>query len=78
MEFIEQKAFRSDSFDIDTIKEDLMNLEKENMVSEYKTKELKGELLPEPLLLEDKSRFVLFPIKHTDVGCIDCIDNFEF
>jgi len=30
--------------------------------------ELQGQLAPEPLLVEDKSRFVLFPIKHTDVS----------
>ena len=39
-----------------------------NLVSEFKIKEANGELLPEPLLVEDKSRFVLFPIKHTDVS----------
>jgi hypothetical protein len=37
-------------------------------VSEFKRKELNGELLPEPMLMEDKTRFVLFPIKHTDVS----------
>jgi hypothetical protein len=37
-------------------------------VSEFKLKELRGELLPEPLLQEDKNRFVLFPIKHDDVN----------
>jgi hypothetical protein len=36
-------------------------------VSEFKLKELNGELLPEPLLTTDKTRFVLFPIKQTDV-----------
>ena len=39
-----------------------------DVVSENKKKELRGELLPEPLLKEDKSRFVLFPIKHNDVS----------
>lgn len=39
-----------------------------SLVSEYKMKELNGEFLPEPLLLEDKTRFVLFPIKHNDVS----------
>lgn len=38
-----------------------------NDVSEYKRKEAAGELLPEPLLIPDNSRFVLFPIKHSDV-----------
>eukprot|EP00981_Chlorochromonas_danica_P001400 scaffold296_cov164-Ochromonas_danica.AAC.17 len=35
--------------------------------SDFKMKELNGELLPEPILLEDKSRFVLFPIKQPDI-----------
>lgn len=37
------------------------------LASEFKKRELRGEMQPEPLLLEDKQRFVLFPIKHTDV-----------
>ena len=37
------------------------------LTSEFKKRELRGEMQPEPLLLEDKQRFVLFPIKHTDV-----------
>jgi ribonucleotide reductase beta subunit family protein with ferritin-like domain len=36
-------------------------------VSEYKKKELRGELLPEPILTESENRFVLFPIQHQDV-----------
>ena len=36
--------------------------------SEFKLKESSGALLPEPLLLEDKTRFVLFPIKNNDVS----------
>ena len=43
-------------------------LEEMSLVSEFKIKEANGELLPEPLLVEDKSRFVLFPIQHTDVS----------
>lgn len=39
----------------------------ETGMTEFKRKELNGELVPEPLLMEDKTRFVLFPIKHTDV-----------
>jgi hypothetical protein len=31
-------------------------------------------MLPEPLLLEDKQRFVLFPIKHTDVRLSRLVD----
>jgi hypothetical protein len=38
------------------------------LVSEFKRMEANGELLPEPLLTEDKARFVLFPIKHNDVS----------
>ena len=39
-------------------------------VSEHRLKEKNGELLPEPLLIEDKQRFVLFPIKHHDVRIV--------
>jgi hypothetical protein len=42
--------------------------DKENM-SVFKLKEINGQMKPEPILTEDKSRFVLFPIKHTDVSC---------
>ena len=38
------------------------------LVSEFKRMEANGELKPEPLLMEDKARFVLFPIKHNDVS----------
>jgi hypothetical protein len=44
-----------------------------NVVSDFKLKEKSGLLLPEPLLMEDKSRFVLFPIKHTDVSVYDVL-----
>ncbi len=40
----------------------------EIIISDFKRKEMNGELVPEPLLIEDKSRFVLFPIKHNDVS----------
>jgi hypothetical protein len=43
-------------------------IKEESLVSEFKQMELRGELKPEPLLMEDKQRFVLFPIKHTDVS----------
>jgi hypothetical protein len=36
--------------------------------TEHKLKEMNGELAPEPLLLADKTRFVLFPIKQNDVS----------
>ena len=38
--------------------------------SEFKLKEQRGELLPEPLLTPDQTRFVLFPIKHADVSVL--------
>jgi FixJ family two-component response regulator len=38
------------------------------VISELKMKENSGLLLPEPLLMEDKTRFVLFPIRHADVS----------
>lgn len=37
-------------------------------ITEYRLKEAAGQLLPEPLLISDSSRFVLFPIKHADVS----------
>ena len=39
-----------------------------NEISEFRQRELNGEMSPEPLLTEDKSRFVLFPIKYGDVS----------
>ena len=45
----------------------IMKLLDQPSASEFKKMEASGKLRPEPLLLEDKSRFVLFPIKHTDV-----------
>jgi len=36
----------------------------ETMCSEFKLKELRGEIPVEPLLIENPKRFVLFPIKH--------------
>lgn len=45
------------------------NMIKENMnkPTEFKLLEIQGKLKPEPLLIEDKTRFVLFPIKHDDI-----------
>jgi hypothetical protein len=37
-------------------------------VTEFRQRELRGEIPVEPLLKEDKTRFVLFPIKHDDVS----------
>lgn len=39
-------------------------------ITEYRMMEATGKLLPEPLLIPDSSRFVLFPIKHSDVSLI--------
>ena len=63
---------RTDSFsipEVDFLSSDLANvsLVQEFQVSEFKLKELAGELRPEPLLLENSKRFVLFPIKYPEV-----------
>ena len=64
---------RSDSFGSldgsqDFIKE-MIGDEMRNIahISDEKKRENMGELLPEPLLVPDKTRFVLFPIQHTDI-----------
>lgn len=49
------------------VKEISEDFEASSLVSEFKIKEKNGEYSPEPLLIEDKTRFVLFPIKHNDV-----------
>mgnify|MGYP006097302085 CR=1 FL=1 len=36
-------------------------------MSEFKKKEMAGELKPEPILIENPQRFVLFPIQHNDI-----------
>ena len=67
---------RSDSLDsipsVDFLIEGLESehdlLLKEPTISVFKRKEMDGEMQMEPLLTPDKSRFVLFPIKHTDVS----------
>ncbi len=38
-----------------------------NTTTEFRIMEMEGKMIPEPLLKEDKSRFVLFPIKHDDI-----------
>jgi len=43
--------------------------ETEFTVSEYKRRELAGELKPEMLLQENPHRYVIFPIQHADVSC---------
>ena len=67
---------RSDSLDsmpsVDFLMESVENLTLGSMekpkMTEMRRKELAGELKPEPLLSEDPTRFVLFPIKHNDVS----------
>lgn len=69
------RATRSESFESipevdfvrDMISEEIAAMEN-SLVSEFKLKEKNGDLLPEPLLNEDKCRFVLFPIQHHDVS----------
>jgi hypothetical protein len=58
-----------DSVDFLVLGEELkaVQAEEERAPTAFKRRETAGELQPEPLLVEDKSRFVLFPIKHTDV-----------
>jgi hypothetical protein len=76
---------RSDSLDsipsvdflIETLEHEVLALQ-EPTISEFKRKETNGELQVEPLLTPDKSRFVLFPIKHTDVSiCEGKVHKFE-
>ena len=51
-------------FLLHTIECELANID----ISDFKKKEASGLLLPEPLLTPDNSRFVLFPIQHSDVS----------
>jgi hypothetical protein len=44
--------------------------------SVFKLRELNGELAPEPLLLANPHRFVLFPIQHKDVRASLCKNKF--
>ena len=74
--FEETKVQRVDSVEsiesVDSLeKADLGGGDSRVQVSEHRLKEMRGELLPEPLLVEDKNRFVLFPIKHKDVSLSD-------
>lgn len=76
---------RSESFEsipeVDFIKQmvqeeiDAVNRE---LVSDFKRLEMSGKLAPEPLLVADKSRFVLFPIKHNDVRRIYELIDYDF
>jgi hypothetical protein len=68
------RVARNESFDsiasVDFLV-DSMTLESESKTemtqSAMRLREIAGEI-KEPLLMEDKSRFVLFPIKHHDVS----------
>ena len=77
-EKIAHKAFRSESipstFELDQSVARIAELSIANKLhnlSEFKQREMRGELAPEPLLTEDKTRFVLFPIKHHDVRLVN-------
>jgi len=49
-----------------SVQEDINSIDAQ-LMSDFKILEMSGELQPEPLLLPDKSRFVVFPIKHHDI-----------
>jgi hypothetical protein len=66
---------RSESFEsipeVDFLRQivnDELDSVNKSLVSDFKKLEMSGKLQPEPLLTADKSRFVLFPIKHNDVS----------
>ncbi len=72
MSTVSEKMERSDSFDSIPEIEFIQQMVGDELrcidhVSKQKTLENMGELIPEPLLIPDKTRFVLFPIKHADV-----------
>lgn len=52
-----------------SVQEDIDSIDAQ-LMSDFKILEMRGELQPEPLLQADKSRFVVFPIKHHDVRMI--------
>ena len=49
----------------------------ENNLSEFKRRELNGELKEEPILKENPSRFVLFPIRNDDVWAMCKFEYFQ-
>ena len=58
----------NDTFpEVDFISENYQQNDQDS-VTEFRKLEMQGLLEPEPLLKEDKSRFVLFPIQHSDVS----------
>lgn len=79
MEF-QTKVVRNESFDslggveflVDELESSRLGADSPKpKVTEMRQRELRGEIV-EPLLVEDKTRFVLFPIKHHDVSTIIC------
>ena len=70
---VSEGGFPEAGFDLDTsLVEDLdINCDLADLFrpTAFKIKEMEGKLEPEPLLQEDKTRFVLFPIKQPDVSC---------
>mmetsp|Transcript_1093 Transcript_1093/g.1185 ORF Transcript_1093/g.1185 Transcript_1093/m.1185 type:complete len:370 (-) Transcript_1093:85-1194(-) len=70
MDTLEQKIDElkvSDAKVKNSTKEESVIVPANDEVSEFRRKELNGELQPEPLLTETETRFVLFPIVHNDV-----------
>jgi hypothetical protein len=55
-------------FLVETLESDL-KIESSTSVSDNRQKEINGEIIPEPLLYEDKKRLCLFPITRHDVSC---------
>lgn len=41
----------------------------QSFMTDHKRKEMMGLLQPEPLLMDNPGRFVIFPIQHEDVSC---------
>jgi hypothetical protein len=81
----ESKVVRNESFDslggveflVDELNSQRLGAESPKpKVTEFRKKELRGEIF-EPLLAEDKHRFVLFPIKHDDVRTILFVFSFH-
>jgi|AACY02.7.fsa_nt_gi hypothetical protein len=61
LESIPSVDFLADELNDSTLLSDAITM------TDFRKKEMNGELLPEPMLMEDKTRFVLFPIKQHDV-----------
>lgn len=70
-------AYEDDSIPMVSFIQETPEAEVGPIISDFKRMEIEGKLNPEPLLAEDKTRFVLFPIKHTDVSCCVCTSFFN-